>query len=189
MVCTLKKKFYKYCQNHFQENYTNLSSHTLATLGEIFINVTLPNKWNMAFHIYYLFKMFTTLFWERETISREGAENPKQALHCQRRAQGRAPSHEPRGHDLHRNQELDTQLTEPPRRPWYFTFKICTSWSTWVAQSVEWLTLAQVMISWFRSLGPTSSSVLTVQSPKPALDSVSPSLCPSLAHTLSLSKK
>ena len=42
--------------------------------------------------------------------------------------------------------------------------------STWVAQLVECLTSAQVMISLFLSLSPTSGSVLTVS------DSVSPSL-------------
>ena len=57
----------------------------------------------------------------------------------------------------------------------------------WVAQSVKRLTLAQVMISQFASSSPTSGSVLTAQSPEPASDSVSPSLCPSPTHTLSLS--
>ena len=66
---------------------------------------------------------------------------------------------------------------------------------TWVAQSVERLTSAQVMIS--RSVGssPTSGSVLTAQSLEPASDSVSPSvsvppplmLCLSLSLSLSLS--
>ena len=41
---------------------------------------------------------------------------------------------------------------------------------TWVAQSVESMTLAQVMIS------PMLGSVLTAQSTEPASDSVSPSL-------------
>ena len=47
----------------------------------------------------------------------------------------------------------------------------------WVAQSVRHLTSAQVMVSWFVDLSPTSDSVLTAQSLEPALDSVSlPSL-------------
>ena len=50
-------------------------------------------------------------------------------------------------------------------------------WGAWVAQSVEWLTSAQVMISLFVSSSPTSSSVLTAQGLEPASDSVSPSLC------------
>ena len=61
----------------------------------------------------------------------------------------------------------------------------------WVAQSVERLTLAQVMISRFVSLSPTSGSVLTAQSLEPASDSVSPSLSapPLLMFCLSLSQK
>ena len=59
----------------------------------------------------------------------------------------------------------------------------------WVAQLVERPTLAQVMISQFVSLSPTSGSVLTDQSLEPASVSVSPSLCSSPAHMLSLSQK
>ena len=58
---------------------------------------------------------------------------------------------------------------------------------TWVAQSVKHPTLAQVMLSRSVSSSPTSGSVLTAQSPEPASDSVSPSLCPSPTRTLSLS--
>ena len=47
---------------------------------------------------------------------------------------------------------------------------------TWEAQSVKRLTSAQVMISWFMGLSPTSGSVLTAQSLELASDSVSPSL-------------
>ena len=50
------------------------------------------------------------------------------------------------------------------------------------------LTSAQVMISRFVSSSTTSGSVLTAQSLVPALDSVSPSLCPFPAHALSLRK-
>ena len=58
----------------------------------------------------------------------------------------------------------------------------------WVALSVKRPTSAQVRIS--RSVGssPASGSVLTARSPEPVSDSVSLSLCPSPAHTLSLSK-
>ena len=47
---------------------------------------------------------------------------------------------------------------------------------TWVAQWVEHLTSAQVMISLLMSSSPASGSVLTAQSLEPASDSVSPSL-------------
>ena len=65
-----------------------------------------------------------------------------------------------------------------------------------MAQSDKCPTLAQVMISRFVSLSPTSGSVLTAQSPEPTLDSVSPSPSLSLpcscalwlALSLSLSK-
>ena len=48
--------------------------------------------------------------------------------------------------------------------------------STWVAQSVKHLTLAQVMISQFMSSSPMSGSVLTAQSLEPTSASVSPPL-------------
>ena len=60
--------------------------------------------------------------------------------------------------------------------------------STWVAQSVGCPTLAQVTISWFIGLGPTSGSVLTAQSLEPASDSVSPSLSASPLLLVSLSQ-
>ena len=64
---------------------------------------------------------------------------------------------------------------------------------TWVAQSVNCLTLAQVMISEFVGLSPASGSVLTVQSLEPASNSVSPSVSasppPSLCLCLSLKTK
>ena len=37
-------------------------------------------------------------------------------------------------------------------------------WGTWVAQSVECPTLAQIMLSWFLSSSPTSGSLLLAQS-------------------------
>ena len=60
-----------------------------------------------------------------------------------------------------------------------------------MAQLVERLTSAQVMISQFVSLSPALGSVLTAQSLEPASHSVSPSLsAPSLLMLcLSLSQK
>ena len=49
-------------------------------------------------------------------------------------------------------------------------------WGTWVAQSVEPLASAQVVILQFVSSSPPSGSVLTSQSLEPASDSVSASL-------------
>ena len=68
--------------------------------------------------------------------------------------------------------------------------------SAWVAQSVEHLTSAQVMISWFLGSSPTLGPVLTSQSLVPASKSVSPfpsaphplTLCLSLSLFLSVSK-
>ena len=53
---------------------------------------------------------------------------------------------------------------------------------TWVAQSVKHLTLAQVC-------GFEYHNRLCADSLEPVLDSVSPSLCPTPAHALSLSQK
>ena len=65
--------------------------------------------------------------------------------------------------------------------------------ATWVAHSVKHQTLAQVIISWFVGLSPTSGSVLTAQDMEPTSDSVSPSLSPppllTLCLSLSLSQK
>ena len=60
---------------------------------------------------------------------------------------------------------------------------------SWVAQLTKHQTLAQVMISWFMNLSLASGSVWTAQSLEPASDSVSHSLCSSLAHSLSLKNK
>ena len=57
-----------------------------------------------------------------------------------------------------------------------------------MAQSAKYLTSAQVTVSGFMCLGPTSGFVLTARSLGPASDSMSPLLCPSPAHVLSLSK-
>ena len=56
-----------------------------------------------------------------------------------------------------------------------------------MAQLVKHSTLAQVVMSRFVSLSPTSVSVLTVQSLEPASDSVSPSLSALALLVLSLS--
>ena len=56
---------------------------------------------------------------------------------------------------------------------------------TEVAQLVKRPNSAQVMISQFVNSSPTSGSVLTARSLKPASDSVSPSLCPFPARILS----
>ena len=56
----------------------------------------------------------------------------------------------------------------------------------WVAQSIKRPTSAQVVISRFVSSIPASGSGLIAQSLEPASDSVSPSVCPSAACTLSL---
>ena len=60
-----------------------------------------------------------------------------------------------------------------------------------MAQSVECLTSAQVMISRFVGLSPVSGSVPTARSLEPASDSVSPSLSapPQLVFSLSLKNK
>ena len=56
-----------------------------------------------------------------------------------------------------------------------------------MAQSVERLTSAQVMISQSVSSSPVSGSGLMARSLEPVSDSVSLSLCPSPIHALSLS--
>ena len=65
------------------------------------------------------------------------------------------------------------------------------SQSTWVAQSVEHLTSAQVMIWQFVGSSPTSGSGLMARSLDPVSDSVSPSLSapPPFMLCLSLSQK
>ena len=73
---------------------------------------------------------------------------------------------------------------------WSYTlalYKHFIPWGTWMAQSVKRPASAQVMISWFVGLSPMSGSVLTARSLEPASDSVSVSLCPFPARTLSLS--
>ena len=67
--------------------------------------------------------------------------------------------------------------------------KKCNCWGTWVAQLVEYLTLAQVMISQFLSLSSTLGSLLSSWSPLLIL--CPPSLCasPIDVHTHSLSFK
>ena len=60
----------------------------------------------------------------------------------------------------------------------------------WVAQSVERLASAQVMILQLVSSSPVSGSVLTAQRLDPVSDSVSPSLSvPTHLHSVSVSLK
>ena len=70
------------------------------------------------------FSMFIYLQRTRGGAEREGERESKQALCCQHRSQLRVRSYEPRDHDLSRNQELDTQLTEPPKGPWTDCFLV-----------------------------------------------------------------
>ena len=58
-----------------------------------------------------------------------------------------------------------------------------------MAQLVDHLTLAQVMISWFVCSSPTSGSMLTVQRLEPTSDSVSPSLILSLSLSKNINIK
>ena len=54
----------------------------------------------------------------RGGAEREGeSENLKQPSRCQSRARHGAPAHEPWDHDRSRNQEWDSQPTEPPGHP------------------------------------------------------------------------
>ena len=57
-------------------------------------------------------------------------------------------------------------------------------WGTWVAQLVERLTLAQVMVSRFVGSRPLSGSVLTARNLESASYSVSPSLSAPLLLSL-----
>ena len=72
-----------------------------------------------------------------------------------------------------------------------FSYKFFSLWGVWVAQSVELLTLAHVMISHSVSSSPASGSLQTARSLEPALDSVSSSLSdpPLFMLCLSLSQK
>ena len=75
----------------------------------------------------------------------------------------------------------------------YFYFYVqllnCNCRGAWVAQLVEYPTLAPVMILRFVSSSATLVSVLTAQSLEPASHSVFLSLCPSPTCTLSLALK
>ena len=75
----------------------------------------------------------------------------------------------------------------------------CGLRGAWVAQTVEPMTLAQIIILQLVGSSPVSGSVLTAQSLEPDLDSVSPSLsthpqlvlylCLSVCLSLSLCQK
>ena len=68
---------------------------------------------------------------------------------------------------------LDCEHLLPTSLAWQ---NVDTDRGIWVAQSVKSPTSAQVMISQFLGLSPTSGSELTARSLKPASDSVSPSI-------------
>ena len=78
-------------------------------------------------------------------------------------------------------------------RIWVWTLSLHIGqlkWTTrgaWVAQSVKHPTSTQVTISWSGSSSPASGSGLMAQNLEPVSHSVSPSLCPSPVHALSLS--
>ena len=71
----------------------------------------------------------------------------------------------------------------------FYCIRNCQRGGACVAQWVERLTSAQVMISGFVGSSPASGSVLTAQSLEPASDSVCVSLCLPLPrlHSVSLS--
>ena len=66
---------------------------------------------NVCFMFIYLF-----IFREIQNSSERGREE-RQNLHSQCTAQCRAGTHELQDHDLSPDQELDSQLTAPPRHP------------------------------------------------------------------------
>ena len=66
--------------------------------------------------------------------------------------------------------------------------KINKHWGAWVAQSVKHLTSAQVTISWFHGFKPIVGLCTDSSEPGACIGfCVSPCLCPSPAHALSLS--
>ena len=64
-----------------------------------------------------------------------------------------------------------------------------TLWGAWVAQSVEHLTSAQVMISQLCEFEPRIGLLLTARSLEPVSDSVSPSLSAPNPVSVSLKNK
>ena len=62
-------------------------------------------------------------------------------------------------------------------------------WGAWVAQSVERLTSARVIVSQFMGSSPASGSVLMARSLEPASDPVSPALSAHLPFSLALKNK
>ena len=84
------------------------------------------------------------------------------------------------GHSAHSSSLSTGEELEPVT-----CFKNIFCRGAWVAQSVKHPTSAQVMTSWSVGSSPTSGSVLTAQSLESASHSVS--LCPSSAHSVSLS--
>ena len=66
-----------------------------------------------CFEDFFLFGFYLFIYLGGGGAERE-RENPKQAPRHQHRAQRRTRTHEPRGHDLSQNQELDTQPLSHP---------------------------------------------------------------------------
>ena len=108
-------------------------------------------------------------------------ESPPQELHCCFL-----------GTSCHSNSPLSGQLSPPAHSSVQNAlpcFQMAHPQGTWVDQSVEHPTSAQVTISPPMGSSPASGSVLTARSLEPASDSVSPSLSAPLPLTLSLSQK
>ena len=111
---------------------------------------------------------------ERE---RRRIQSRLQGLSCQHRAGHGAQTHELCNSDLSRSRTLNrrsypgalegswNELVKGTLPLMFgFSLKKIYSWGTWVAQSVEYLTSAQVMISQFMSSSPASGSLLSAQS-------------------------
>ena len=97
---------------------TNLDMHNIS-LNEKMCNVF---WWHFYFKVYLLWEKERARAQEhtRERQRERERENPKQAPWCQYRAWRRAWTHKPRDHDLSWDQDLDAQLTEPPRHPLFY---------------------------------------------------------------------
>ena len=130
-----------------------------------------------------IFKNCFIYFWERDSVQagrgrerEREKENPKQALHCQRRAWGGAATHEPWDHDLSWNQELDIQQTEPDMGLKLMNCEIMTwakvgcstNWTTQVPQLPTVLRIKSKLFSLISVSSPvlfpaSLSSVITLQ--------------------------
>ena len=108
---------------------------------------------------------------------------------------GAVPGAVMRDADPRREERKNGQKRSEVRAEAEITFSVpsikilATYRGTWVAQFVQRLKFAQVMISLFLSLSPAFRSVLTAQSLEPASDSVSPSLSLPFPCSRSISQK